>query len=285
MSEPVANRPDQSVLPPVFFHCGLGKVGSTWLQFKVFPHVQHMRFLRGGTIEGNERLMQRHPDSRYLISMGLDTQIMDRLVPFARLHRDAGIVIILRQPDSWIASQYRRYVKNGGHRSFRDFFDLEHDQGLWKRQYLDFYQLLLDIESLFDYPPIVLFHEDMKQDPLGFVQLLARIMGTGINPDQVSLEPYHKSYSTPQLKVMRQVGRWLYPHQETPTSHTNPVWQCITRRTRLLVSYLFLNLARLIPESWLGQEPLIPPKELDAIREAYAGNWAACQAYPGAVRL
>ncbi len=233
----------------------------------------------------NEDLIQRKQADRVLISMGLDQTMIEILTRFSAFHPDAVILLILRRPESWIASQYRRYLKNGGYRTFSQFIDMDQDNGLWKQEDMNFYQRILDIEALFQKPPVILFHEDMKRDPLGFVGLLARVVQTDVELSTISIEPYHQSYSTQQLKVMRKIGGWLFRGQETPRSYRNPVIQWITRRSRLLTSYLFMWIARWLPSSFFNPEPLIPETELDEIRKRFADNWTKCQEYPGVIRL
>lgn len=190
------------------------------------------------------------------------------------------MIIIFRRHHGWIASQYRRYVKNGGHRSFKGFFDIHEDKGLWKQSDLNFFQKIRIVEQYFpESKPLVLFHEDLKKDPYLFFDRIAGFCGATYEREAVSLKPVHRSYSEKQLKAIHRVSGRLF--SDNPSFAKNKIGHWLQRRGRLLACYAILYPAALLPESWFSDEPLIPPAEQAKTRTAYQDDWEQIRACAG----
>ena len=261
----------------IFFHVGLAKTATTWLQHKVFPkfrgiyYVKNTRYRRYASIIGGSR----HP--KYLVSREFDRQLERGVSRFAALYPQARPIIVLRRHDSWIASQYRRRVKNGFGLLFDSFFDLDNDQGYWKQSDLYMYPKLQVLEKYFSRKPLVLFYEDLKADPVGFVDKIARCCGAEYDPKQISLNPFHTSYADKQLRILRSVSRYLFsPVQQFSGPRA---WHWIQKRSRSLVLYSILYPSLLIPETWLPKGELIPKERLEEIRIRYFDDWQQCRDY------
>jgi hypothetical protein len=133
----------------VFFHFGLGKTASTYLQSRFFPKLGNIRYVPTVRFRQYPRLLERPPAPRLLFSREFDRQFAGEVAAFARHCPRAWPIIVLRRHDAWIASQYRRYVKNGWGLSFREFFDIEQDRGMWKWADLEMAPRLKLLEELF----------------------------------------------------------------------------------------------------------------------------------------
>jgi len=240
----------------IFFHVGLAKTASTWLQFKVFPKFRGIYYVKNTWYHRYASIINRSQHPRYLVSRELDWQLGREVSRFAALFPHAQPIIVLRRHDSWIASQYRRRVKNGFGLPFESFFDLEQDRGYWKQSDLYFLPKLRVLEKYFSHRPLVFFYEDLKADPMVFVDRMARFYGVDYDKNQISLLPYHASYTDKQLKVLRRVSRYLMsPVQEFSGPR---IRRWLQKRSRSLLLYSVLYPSLLIPDAWLPEEELIP---------------------------
>jgi hypothetical protein len=196
-----------------------------------------------------------------------------RVRDFASRYPDAHPIIVLRRHDGWVASHYRRHVKNGGPRTFREFIDIDTDQGLWKRDDLLFMAKIKLLEETFGKRPLVLFHEHLRSDPDAFFERLTTHLGASLDRAGVSLDIVHSSYRETHLKVLRAVARRLFRREP----HDLATW--IRRRLRMYACYVILHGARLLPEAWVPDGELIPARELEKISAYYRDDWEQCQEY------
>jgi len=261
----------------IFFHVGLAKTASTWLQSKVFPKFRGIYYVKNTAYHRYASIIDssRHP--KYLVSREFDRQLEREVARFAARYPQAHPIIVLRRHDSWIASQYRRRVKNGFGLPFESFFDLEQDQGYWKQSDLYLLPRLQVLEKYFPRKPLVLFYEDLKADPTAFVDKMARYCGVDYDKSQISLDPFHTSYADKQLRILRSLSR----HLSSPVQRfSGPrVWHWLQKRSRSLVGYSILYPSLLLPEAWLSEEELIPKEHLIKIRDRYADDWQQCRDY------
>jgi hypothetical protein len=263
--------------PEIYFHVGLGKVASTYLQYRFFPKLQGIYYIQRTRYRNYRRIIDNTAHAKYLVSREFDQQLPAEVESFAQHYPDARIIILLRRHDSWIASQYRRFAKNGIHQRFEEFFDIDNDEGLWKQQDLYYMPKLRIIEQYFRHKPLVLFHDELKQDPFALMDRMADFMGVSYDHQQISLKPVHRSYSEKQLKLVRRLSRYVFkPEPVTASSH---FLRQLQKRKQLLTSYAIMAAAPLVPTTWLGEQSLIPGEKLAKIREAYMDDWRQCQRY------
>ncbi len=262
----------------IFFHVGLGKTASKFLQHKIFPKLQGIHYIKPTQYKNSGRIIERTDARRFLVSREFDNQLETETDKFAKHFPNARIIIVLRRHDSWMASQYRRHVKNGYSRSFEEFIDVENDRGFWRRGKVFFMPKLKHIEKLFGTKPLVLFHEDLATNPAAFINNITAFTGASCSVESLNFIPHHTSYSEKQLKVMRKAGKLFFNQREIAYS-ANPVFNWIQRRSRLFSCYAVLYPALLVPESFLGREKLIPDEALERVRCFYADDWEQCRRY------
>ncbi len=268
---------DTSRQPPIFFHVGLGKVASTYLQYRFFPKLQGVRYIQRTRYRQAPHIIHKEQAFPYLVSREFDRQLPAEVAWFGHYYHDVQPLILLRRHDEWIASQYRRYLKNGGQASLPLSLDLEHDQGKWKISEVHFMQYIRALEYHFDHPPLVYFHADFKADPNAFFNQMARDIGVTFNWDTLDLEPFHASYSDKQLKFMRKYGsKFFNPRRKLPNQR---VLRWLKRRSEMLGSYALLYTSQLLPKDWVNDIELYPPDYLQAIRAFYQDDWEACLTY------
>lgn len=263
--------------PTIYFHVGLGKVASTYLQYRFFPKLKGIQYIQRTRFKRSSRIIDNGHSDKYLISREFDRQLEQKVAEFAQYYPMTRSILLLRRHDAWLASQYRRHVKNGSSRSVEEFFDLTHDSGPWRINDLYFMPKIRALEHYFAYKPIVLFYEDLKEKPFQFFDALASYMAADYNKASISLKPFHTSYNEKQLKVMRKWGsKFFYKDRQLPTQ---PVAKWIKRRSEMALSYAILYGGLALPAKMVADEELYPRHYLDNIREYYQDDWQQCINY------
>ncbi len=260
----------------IFYHPGLGKTGTTYLQYKFFPKLKGINYIQRTKYNRITALIQKSSASRILVSREFDRQFFDEVDKFAAHFPDAHPILVLRRHDKWIASQYRRLTKNGRGHTFKEFIDIEKNDGRWDKRVLNFYERIQFLEEKFSHKPLVLFHEELKNNPQSFFDKIAQFTGADYNINNISLSSKHVSYNEKQLKAVRNFARktffkWKGKH----LGHDGG----FERRFRKVVSHLIMYVHFLFPKDTPDNEPLIPEKDLEAIRKAYADDWQKCVDY------
>lgn len=272
-----SGKPMKNYKPAIYFHVGLGKVASTFLQYRFFPNLKGICYIQRTKYRRSPEIIQQNQFDRYLISREFDRQLPDEVEWFSQFFPDAKPIILLRRHDQWIASQYRRYLKNGGHLKFEEFLDLKHDKGWWKLNEVYFMPYIKALEEKFSNTPLLLFYEDFKADPRQFFDILAHYMQATYNWSAIDLRPFHTAYSDKQLKFIRKYGSpWFSQDKPEPR---NPVVKWVMRRAEMLKSYIYLYAALLAPDFSIAQEVLYPSEYMQQIREFYQADWEACCDY------
>ena len=261
-------------LPEIYFHVGLGKTASTYLQYEVFPKFKGIHYIQRTKYNQYPKIIEKNQADKYLISREFDRQFFEEVGKMAEFDPNARIIIVLRKNESWIASQYRRYVKNGGYKTFNEFLDLEKNKGTWEKEEVYFYPKLKFIEEHFNPKPLVLFHDELKEDPYQFIKRIAKYTGTSFDKSKISLKPSHKSYSNKQLLIIREVSKKLFKSDKvkakTKTMHY------VKFRSRWLLCHLILYAAKILPGNIANKKSIIPKEDLAKVTEMYKNDWEKC---------
>lgn len=261
----------------IYFHVGLGKVASSYLQQRFFPKLKGIRYISTHKYKKSLRIIQDSQETRFLVSREFDRQFEDEVKWFSSHFPNARVIIIFRRHDSWIASQYRRFVKNGLTIPFNEFFNLDESRSSWEHRHIEFYWKLEMIEEYFGSKPLVLFHDDLKKDSLGFLQKLSSFMGATFDPDSINLNAAHSSYSEKQLRVLQAFCKRF--KKERPKGYSNKWKHWMLYRPWWALFHLIMYAAKLFPNAWVPEAELCPADEMKAIREAYEEDWQKVQAY------
>jgi hypothetical protein len=262
----------------IFFHVGLARAASSYLQHRVFPRFKGVHYIPPNQYRHYQQIISGTNSTKYLVSREFDQRLACESRKFSQIFPDARIIIVLRRNDRWIASRYRQFVKNGNTLSFREFYDIDHDKGLWKRSDASMFTRLQTIEKHFHQKPLVLFHEDLSKAPYDFFDKIAMFMDCQYDKERISLKPFHISYSDKQLQIMLRVSKYFFSLDPSYDNYSRWVhW--LQRRSRLLACYLILYPAALVPAAWIEREPLIAPETLAKIQDFFAEDWQLCQEY------
>lgn len=264
--------------PEVFFHVGLERTATTFLQKRIFPYLKDIHHITRKEYDDSEKIIAETNSNKYLISNEIsNNKLEDELNKISLRFPQAKIILVLRRQDKWIASQYKRAVKNGFPHKLNEFLDLENDKGKWKKKYLYFYQFIETIEKKFQNPPLILFHYKLIEKPAEFVSELLYFLGTETPLEDLSLKPIHVSYSKKQLILRRWISKQGLFKEPKTKSKTGINY--FLRIYRKICRYSILNVAALIPEKFIKEKELISGKELHRIRKYYEEDWNKCLNY------
>ncbi len=262
----------------LYFHVGISKTGSTFLQHNVFPKLQGIHYFPTNQFKKYKSLVQNSSDSPILLSREFDRQMEREVKKWATDFPDTKSILVLRRQDGWIASQYRRFTKNGFGLTFKEFIDIENDKGYWERDNLNFYNYIEILERYFDHKPLVLMYDELRNSPEQFIQKLANYTNSTVDINEMDLSSVHSSYNEKQLKVMLRAGKKLNITNAKPFKSS--LLNTIRRYAYVYpLRYGTLYGALLLPDSMVSKSPLIPVEALEEIKEYYADDWQKCLNY------
>lgn len=264
--------------PEIYFHVGLGKVASTYLQYNVFPKLEGIHYIQRTKYKHSVDIIKEGKFDKYLISREFDKQFEREIKWFSSHFPNTKVIICFRRNDGWIASQYRRAVKNGFHWGFEKFFNLDDpSDSHWPHDQILFYPKLEQTEKYFTEKPLVLFHEELKNDPWIFFDKISAFSNTTYSKDRVSLKVKHTSYSEKQLLVLRAFCRKF--KKNPPHMPNNRILHWLTYRPWWLLFHLIMYAASIFPKSWVPKESLEDDAYKKRIRETYSQDWEMVLAY------
>lgn len=260
--------------PTIFYHVGTGKTGTTYLQYRVFPKFKNITYFQRTLFKKYPQLIAKSKANRFLLSREFDQQLEREIKWFAQYYPDTFPIIVFRRHDSYIASQYRRFVKNGFKGGFTEFFDLEHDQGLFKQIDLNYRHQISLLQRYFSHPPLVLIYEDMRAQPKAFFNAIAEYTGATLDLDAVNLNPKHASYSRKQLHFIHQFSQTfdLRKRRVFKNGLLHFFWRLFLGSIR----YTVLFLGQYLPVK-NSDQPLISSQELEQVKNAYEDDWEHMQ--------
>ncbi len=98
----------------IYFHVGLGKTGTKFLQHEFFPkitgiyYIKPQKYIRAKSIILDCLKKNKNQNLKFLISCEFDKQFERETEDFSKFFPDTGIIIVFRRHDEWILSQYKR---------------------------------------------------------------------------------------------------------------------------------------------------------------------------------
>lgn len=257
----------------IFFHVGTGKTGTTFLQYRVFPKLQGIDYIQRTRYNKVKDIIAKSDAPKILISREFDQQLEAEIKQFTETHPDTTPIVVFRRHDSYIASQYRRFVKNGFSGTFTQFFDLKSDMGYFKLSDLDYSRQVELLNAYFTKKPVVLLYDDLRNDPEAFILKLTNLLGADIDLHSINYSSKHRSYSEKQLKVFRKISRWgnLTKRRKYSSALLHFIWRLWWGAIR----YSLLFLAKLYPAGMVDPNPLIDPHELEKVKQHFSEDWEA----------
>ena len=262
----------------IFFHVGMPKTASTFLQRNVFPKFDGIHFVKKHDFKHRDRIIPHSSHDRILLSIELNLDSkggISKVKDVAEKYPNTHPIIVLRKHGPWLRSKYKYYLRKHGDRHFEDYFNLK-DSGYLDTNNLLFFPKIRFLEEQFGKRPLVLFMEELKENPYGVIDLLANHMGATYAPEQIQIETVKKSYSAKQLRVVREFNRaYRYDHSHIQNKTRKFAYKKFGGMLLHSVAYLSL----LIPNSLMKSQQLIPPEKIREVEEAYENDWQQCIEY------
>ncbi len=263
----------------MYFHLGFTKVASTYFQQLVFPNLEGVTFFSKHQFRRYREMVSASAEGKYLFSTEKDRGIVETAEEITALFPDARIILFVRRHDDWLLSRYKYRIRKLGSEYFPEFFDLDKDSGIWKRNELFLRPKIEAIERLCKAPPLVLTYDLLKEDPGEFLLRLTGFMGVAFDMRKHQKKPIHSAFSEKQLIILRKWNRFcIYKPMQDSTTIIRKIHR--KRYEFLLHSVAFF--ARFIPRNMLNRKVFLTSADhlsLKRVREYYADDWNFCQQY------
>lgn len=256
--------------PQIYFHLGLGKTGTTFLQYRAFPYFKGFHYIQRTKYRRAKEIIAKSNANRFFISFECDQQLERVVKDWVKDHPQTTPILVFRRHDSWIASQFRRFLKNCNVTRFEELLDLDKDTGKFKRKDLLFMPMIRMVEASFMSKPIVLLYDDMRADPKTFISVLARRMSSSVDLDSLDFSKKHSSYSDRQLAFVRKVSHYIPLRNKVV--YSNRGIEFLRKSSVSWTRYLILFIGKFWPDQLKGK-PLIDAATLKAVKDDYSQDW------------
>ena len=256
----------------IYFHVGTGKTGSTFLQLRIFPLLNGIYYIPTNRYHKIFREIEKSSSNKILVSREFDQQLEREIKCFSEKYPDTTPIIVFRRHDSYIASQYRRFVKNGFTGNFQEFFDLHNNNGYFKKSDLDYKNQVALLKKYFTRDPIVFTYKDFKENTQKFIQKWTEIMICSLDKNKIDWNKKHTSYSEHQLKIIKKFGKLI--NLTKRRVFKNNVLHLIWRIYLGSIRYSILYLSFFVPKN---NKRLISDKELEAVKIHFQEDWKYIQ--------
>ena len=261
----------------VYFHLGMTKVASTYLQTAIFPYLENIRFHPKHHFRTYKKLSKKTLDKHHLFSTEKDRRLVELVDEILAFFPEARIIIIVRRHDQWLLSKYKYYIRKHGYVSFREFFDLESDKGLWKRSDLFLQSKIEAIEKKCTTKPLVLTHDMLRSSPDQFLDRLASYMNSSLGRGARKRAFVNRAFSEKQLIFLRRFNS-CYPYREKKSS--SKFRNRVHYKYREFLLHIVAFFSQFLPATLLNGEKLIDdPGVLEEIRKYYHEDWSFCTTY------
>jgi len=261
----------------IYFHVGLGKTGSTYLQKKVFPKLRNIKYIPTNQYRKSKIILNGKSEGNFLLSREFDIQLKQQLRWFVSTYPETKVIIVFRKHDQWLLSQYKRHVKNGWYKGFDAFFSLENDS-FWDKKELNYFPMIQYIEERTKSKPLVLFYDELESDPDSFVKKIIKFTDSDFDLNDLSVRKVHTSYSEKQLSFLQFFTRNVF--KKFPDDYTNDkIKHWLIFRPWWLLYHLFLYTAEIIPTRWVPKGDFPSEKTLREISDYYADDWEKIKEY------
>ena len=267
----------------IYFHVGLAKTGSTFLQKNFFPYLKNIKYISTQDYINCIDIINKTNYKSYLISREFDKQFEREIKKFISYFPDTKIIVVFRRHDQWIASQYKRAVKNGWHWDFKNYYNIN-NKGIWKNSDLTYMNKLKIIKKYSKSKPLILKFEELKKDQFNYLNKISNYTDSKYLKTEISLKTVHKSYSEKQLiflkkfcKIFKKTPPKYYDYQEITLdktiSNTNRIKHWLFYRPWWLLFHLVMYTSLLIPKSLIVKNSLINKNDLAEIKKKFKEDW------------
>lgn len=233
----------------VYFHIGLHKTGSTFLQKEVFPNIPQNNFKYiGGIVDRFKELVYQDPvfynadHTRIQLEKLMDKDKINlisdenlsgdpqnggiyRSSIIAKIYQcfpNAKIILFIRRQDNWAISNYRGSIRRGSNLSLENFFlPVLNPQKAWVRRYpnptielFKYYYFVDYIKNTFGEDGLLLLpYESLKENPTKIIKKICLFM----NVDTPKYKNIKRNYSWGRIRIfIHRMFNLFFVNQQNP---------------------------------------------------------------------
>ncbi|GAB1308269.1 hypothetical protein KH5_09520 [Urechidicola sp. KH5] len=263
----------------IYFHLGVERTGTKYLQKSIFPFYEGIHFINKDRYHRAKEIITRREYKRYLVSMELNLSPMfeEYVSDFAKNFPHAKCIMVIRRQDEWLLSHYKRIIKNGEQKTFKEFLNLETEESVYKRNDLLYMDKIQILESHFNNKPLYILYDTLDANPIAYLKEIATFVKVPFNPRTVDLKKRHVSYNKKQLKAIKWVRKYVNIDRRKPSN--SKVLNLFHRIYVDLIRYIVIYGTYLIPGKASEEKALVSTSELKEIRDFYQKDWEATKNY------
>lgn len=258
----------------IIFHVGLPRTASTFLQCRVFPAFKGITYVKKRDFKKHDRFIAE-ADKPVLLTTEMDIgkgkPNSRGLYTIAEKYPDTRIILVLRRHDKWIASKYKYHIRKNGTMDFHAFFNVEPNNGFFRREHLRYTNIIDTIESLFTSRPLVIFQEELKNAPEEIIRLMASYCDADVNVSDVKMNVVNYSFSEKQLHLLLRFNRRF--------SFDKNKHGKLRKKIRAAMIHTLAFFGQFLPVKKQENTPVVPSEQLKHIMEAFSDDWEACVEY------
>jgi len=261
----------------IYFHLGLPKTASTFIQYEIFPNLTDIKFYHKHKFKLYKELDKNELSGKYLFSSEKDKKFEEVVDRISKVFPFAKIILVFRRHDDWILSKYKYYIRKHGPKSFKEFFDLESNNGKWKREELLYQKKIEYVEKHFYSTPLILTFDKLKENPEEFISEITNYMNSSLQSNTKKQKIVKKAFKKKQLIVIRKFNRlFKYKKARTKSKLLNLIHYKYWEFALHIVAFFSLFLPKIMTKNI----PLIENEEiLEKIRKYYEYDWQYCLKY------
>ena len=255
----------------IYFHVGLAKTGSTFLQNNFFPKLKNIKYISTHKYRRCIDIINNTNYDSYLISREFDRQLEVEVKKILNHFPETKIIIVFREHKKWISSQFKRFSKNGYHFKFEDFYN-NANSGYWKNEDMIYIDKINIIKKYSKYDPLVLNFDELKINPHSYLTKISEYTNSNYKKSNISLNVVHKSYSEKQLIFLKGFCRIFKPNPPKYYAD-NKLKHWLYFRPWWLLFHLVMYVAYFLPKNMIVKKPLIDNNYLGKTMKKYKSDW------------
>ena len=255
----------------IYFHVGLAKTGSTFLQNNFFPKLKNIKYISTHKYRRCIDIINNTNYDSYLISREFDRQLEGEVKKILNHFPETKIIIVFREHKKWISSQFKRFSKNGYHFKFEDFYN-NTNSGYWKNEDMIYIDKINIIKKYSKYDPLVLNFDELKINPHSYLTKISEYTNSNYSKSNISLNVVHKSYSEKQLIFLKGFCRIFKPNPPKYYAD-NKLKHWLYFRPWWLLFHLVMYVAYFLPKNMIVKKPLIDNNYLKKTMKKYKSDW------------
>lgn len=195
----------------IFFHLGLPKTASTYLQLEIFPQLHELTYYKKHDFKKYKTLSPEAGKS-YLFTSEKDNGLIEEFDNIKTCFPNNSYVILLFRPHyKWLVSKYKNHIRKFGHINFDDFFSVNKPSHF--EMPADYYSKIADtcIQKFGD-RVLLLNFEELKKSPDIFLRKIYQFVGLGNEEIRYSNRVVKKAFSNRQVKILRSFNK-MHPYK------------------------------------------------------------------------